>query len=296
MFLNTIFSIKTYKEVKKIIKDNGIDIVHVHNTLPLISPSVYYAAFSAKVPVIQTIHNFRFLCPAATFTRDGQICEDCLQKGLKCALKYKCYRKSFLQTLTLVLMLKIHRIIGTFNKIDGYIVLTDFNKQILNKIIKDKSKIFVKPNFTFKKTSNDISSRNIKDYFVYMGRLDEIKGFNFLIKTWKNIKESELVVIGDGPEKEWAEQFVIENKIENIKLLGFMKREKAFEILKKAKALIMPSLWYETFGMSAIEAFSLGVPVIASNIGALSIIINEKVGFLYEPYNSKELISIVKKN
>ncbi|KZD58120.1 MULTISPECIES: glycosyltransferase [Bacillus] len=148
----TVFSIRTYREVKAIIKRNKIDVVHVHNTLNLISPSVYYAAFSTKTPVIQTIHNFRLLCPGALFYRDGQICEDCVDKGLKCAVTNKCYRGSKIQTLACVFTLKIHRFLGTYKKLN-YICLTEFNKEKLlqlnkgKKQIIDPNKVFIKPNF-----------------------------------------------------------------------------------------------------------------------------------------------------
>ena len=151
----TIFNIKTYKDVKRIIKKEHIEIVHVHNTLNLISPSVYYAALSCKVPVIQTVHNFRLLCPGATFYRDGHICEDCLKYGLKCAVKHGCYRNSKLQTLACVITTKIHRMLGVYRKIN-YICLTEFNKNKLlelnyrsKKIIISPEKVYVKPNFTY---------------------------------------------------------------------------------------------------------------------------------------------------
>jgi glycosyltransferase involved in cell wall biosynthesis len=148
----TVFSMRTYREVKKVIKQQNIDVVHVHNTLNLISPSVYYAAFACKVKVIQTVHNFRLLCPGALFYRDGQICEDCISKGLKCAVSNNCYRGSKVQTIACVITLKIHRFLGTYRKIN-YICLTEFNKEKLlelnrgNRQVIDPNKVFVKPNF-----------------------------------------------------------------------------------------------------------------------------------------------------
>ena len=155
----TVFNPRTYREVKRLIREEHIDIVHVHNTLNLISPSVYYAAIVMKVPVVQTIHNFRLLCPGATFYRDGHICEDCVKKGLGCAVKYSCYRRSKIQTLACVISTKVHRITGIYGKIN-YICLTEFNKEKLlqlnrpgKKQIIDPQKVYIKPNFTF-----DISS------------------------------------------------------------------------------------------------------------------------------------------
>ena len=142
----TIYNPRTCREIRKCIRENKIDVVHVHNTLMLVSPAVYYAARKEKVPVVQTIHNFRLLCPGATFYRDDQICEDCLKKGLGCALKHKCYRGSFAQTLCCVLSMKVHRAMGIYKRLT-YICLTEFNKKkLLGLKGLTPGQIFVKPN------------------------------------------------------------------------------------------------------------------------------------------------------
>ena len=285
--IDTIFSFKTYKEVKKLIDENEIDIVHVQNTLPLISPSIYYAARAMNVPVVQTIHNFRLLCPGATFTRNSEICEDCISKGLGQSLKHKCYRGSLAQTFIMYVMLKFHRIIGTYDKIN-YITLTEFNKKKLLNLVKVESKIYVKPNFVEKREQ---SERILDDYFVYIGRLDEIKGINFLIEAWKDIDENiELYVIGTGPEKEKIKKFIEKNNIKNVKMLGFMQRNKIFDIIQKSRAVVVPSNWNEPFGMVIIEAFSKGVPIIASKIGSIPYIVDHNVnGILVDPGDKLKL-------
>jgi hypothetical protein len=165
----TIFNPRTYREIKKFIKKEKIEIVHVHNTLNLISPSVYYAALRCKVPVVQTIHNFRLLCPGATFYRDGHICEDCVSKGMRCAVQHRCYRNSRLQTLACVINTKFHRMTGIYRKIN-YICLTEFNKEKLlqlnrpgNRKVITPEKVFIKPNFTFEErnTSKNWGVENI---------------------------------------------------------------------------------------------------------------------------------------
>ena len=278
----TIFSIKTYNEVKKIIEKENIDIVHVHNTLPLVSPSVYYAARACKTSVIQTVHNFRMICPGATFTRDNKICEKCLEKSLLCSIKYKCYRNSFIQTSISALTLCIHRLLGSYKKVNGYIALTEFNKDKISKII-DKSKIYVKPNFmTYKKSYKE----NIeKRYYIYIGRIDKLKGIELLIRAWNNIENSKLLIVGSGPYENEAKQFCRDNSINNIEFLGFKKKNEVLELLKNSKALIVPSQWYEGFPMTIAESFSQGIPVIASNIGNLSVIIENEVNGLLFKYN-----------
>lgn len=289
--IETIFSFKTYKEVKKLIDENDIDVVHVHNTLPLISPSIYYAARSKKVPVLQTIHNFRLLCPGATFTRDGEICEECISKGLKQSLKYRCYRNSLFQTFIMYTMLKFHRIIGTYNKIN-YITLTEFNKQKLLNLVRDESKIYVKPNFVEKRNQ---SERRLEDYFVYIGRLDNIKGINFLVESWKEIDNHiKLYIIGTGPEEEELKKIIAENNLNNIILLGLMEREDAFKVIEKSRAIIVPSKWYEGFPMTIAESFSLGVPVVGSKLGNIESIVDDgNNGLLFDKNNKESLKQVI---
>lgn len=151
----SIFNGRTYRDIKRIIQEEQIQIVHVHNTLHLISPSVYYAAVHCHVPVAQTVHNFRLLCPGGTFYRDGHICEDCMRKGLGCAIWHGCYRDSRIQTLVCVINMLVHRAMGIYKKIN-YICLTEFNKEKLLQIdrlgkgcVIDPDRVFVKSNFTF---------------------------------------------------------------------------------------------------------------------------------------------------
>lgn len=294
----TVFSLRTYREVKKIIKDKKIDIVHVHNTLNLISPSVYYASFVCKIPVIQTVHNFRLLCPGATFYRNGMICEDCVSRGLKCAVKYKCYRGSRIQTLACVITLFIHRLIGTYKRLN-YICLTDFNKQKLLQLnSRGKSricenKVFIKPNFV--KIDRKVIPFNMrKNQFVFVGRLDKLKGIDLLLEAWNGIKDSDLIVCGTGPEEDWCKLYLEENNLTNVRMLGFVPNEEAKKIIAQSKALILPTQWYEGFPMTVVESYISGTPVIGSNIGNVSCLIQENVSGLTFQYNSiKELRNIV---
>ena len=188
-------------------------------------------------------------------------------------------------------MLKFHRTIGTYDKIN-YIVLTEFNKKKLSNLVKDENKIYVKPNFVEKR---ERSERNLEDYFVYIGRLDAIKGINFLIEAWKEVNEDiDLYVIGTGSEEENLKRFIEYYNIKNIKMLGFMSQNEAFRIIAKSRAVIVPSICMESFGMSIIEGFSLGVPAIGSRLGNIEFIIdNEKNGLLFKINNKYELKSTI---
>ena len=198
--ITTVFNPRTYRDIKKLIGEEKIEVVHVHNTLNLVSPAVYYAARRMKVPVVQTIHNFRLLCPGATFYRDGHICEDCVEYGLKCAVKHRCYRGSKIQTLACVLSTAFHRMTGIYGKIN-YICLTDFNKQKLLGLKQIKpERVFVKPNFVECKNGY-ISEKDRKNQFVFAGRLDKLKGIDLLFEAWKHMGEEapKLIVCGTGP-------------------------------------------------------------------------------------------------
>lgn len=295
----TIWSFKTYRDIKKIIKKEHIDIVHCHNTFPLISPSVYYAAKKMNIPVVQTVHNFRFLCPCGIFYKNGKICEECLKNNnFKSAIKHKCYRNSKIQTLVVANMLRIHRRLGTYKKIN-YIFLTDFNKTKFEKLIDINSEnIFVKPNFVNKRFNLRRLS-NLNNTFVFMGRLDENKGIKFLIDSWKNINNYELHIYGDGVCKKYVVDAAKNNP--NIKYFGFKDQQSIYNDLIKSQALIMSSELYEGFPMTVAESLSLGVPVLSSNIGNQAAIVTaSKAGCLYNLNNAKsfndKLIDIINNN
>lgn len=294
---STIFSMKTYREVKKLIRQEQIEIVHVHNTLNMVSPSVYYAAFHCHVPVVQTVHNFRLICPGATFFRDGQVCEACLDQGLLCAVKHKCYRNSRIQTLVCVVSTKIHRMLHTYQKLN-YICLTEFNKEKLLHLKQiSKEKVFVKPNFV-EEAEKIVPYRERKNQVVYVGRLEEIKGIDVLLKAWKLLGEAapELLLCGRGPLEQWCRSYIEENHLEKVKQLGFVPNERVRTLMGESKALVLPTQVYEGFPMTIAEAYAGGTPVIGSNLGNTGSLIEEgKSGFKFAPDSPEELAACVLK-
>lgn len=292
--VTTIFSIRTYREIKRLIKKKHIDIVHVHNTLALISPAVFYAAVSMNVPVIQTLHNFRMLCPNGLFYRDGYICEDCLKKGLWCSVKHGCYRGSRLQTLVSAAGLKIHRSTGIYGKI-YFICLTEFNREKLLELNKVTGKeliktdmVFIKPNFTF--DASDLSGGG--KYYLFAGRLEKIKGIHILLNAFSQMPEMELHIAGSGKET-YQNQY---EKCLNIKFLGFLSERQLEEEYINAKALVVASQVYEGFPMNLVEAYAHGVPVIVGDIGnAASLVKESYTGIHYQYNNSDSLVNAVKK-
>ena len=284
-----VYSFKTYREVKKLIRENKIDIVHVHNTLMVVSPSVFYAAFHCHVPVVQTLHNFRMLCPAGSYFRGDRICEECSEKGLQCSLKYGCYRGSKAQTFVSAAILKIHRMLGTYRKVN-FICLTEFNREKLSRLneggkqIVDMKKVYIKPNFTFQEgISGEVQKAG--DYFLVVGRVEALKGIDVVVKAFEKIPDQKLIVAGDGPMMAEMKAYIKDHNMSNVKFAGYLDKAKVQEKYRGAKAVIMASQCYEAFAMTIAEAYSNAVPVIAGNVGNLANMVEEGVTgikFVYE--------------
>lgn len=282
---STIWSFSSYRAVKRIIRQHNIQLVHCHNTFPQISPSVYYAAWSCGIPVVQTIHNFRFICPNGLCFRDGQICEDCLAGGLKSALFHGCYRGSRIQTLPVVLMLSIHRMLRTYKKLPC-IFLTKFNKEkIASALGLPAANIFIRGNLV--KSEQKMKAVQIKkNRFVYAGRLDTYKGVEWMLDRFSQHPELDLVIFGDGDLRWKVEK--IAASYPNIKLRGQCEHSEVLAGIASAVALVFPSLLYEGFPMVIAESFALGVPVLCSNVGNGAQIVRQTGGgVLYDLENLK---------
>lgn len=297
--LLSIFNPRTYRDIRRIIKDEKVELVHVHNTLTLISPAVYYAALSMNIPVIQTVHNFRLLCPGATFYRDEHICEECVDKGLGRAIQHKCYRNSAIQTLICVMSTWFHRRMGIYGKMN-YICLTEFNKNKLLSIKQIRSEqVFVKPNFAQSQAEGIIPYSERKKQFAFVGRLDKLKGVDFLLKVWKQMGTAapKLVICGTGPMQNWCENYIAENQLYMVEYKGFVQNEEAKKIIAQSQALILPTQWYEGFPMTIVEAYSVGTPVIGPRLGNVADVIEEgSTGYLYEPNDCDSLIHTFSKD
>jgi glycosyltransferase involved in cell wall biosynthesis len=291
--LQAIWSNPTYNEITTILKKSHLDIAHFHNVFPLISPSAYYACRSRNVPVVQTLHNYRIICPAATLYRQKHICLDCTEHAFQWpGIMHACYRTSRVQTGVVTLSNGIHKLLKTWQRaVDIFIALTEFSKRLFTLNGIPEAQIFVKPNFL---TFDPGLKESAGEYALYVGRLTLEKGILTLLKTWKQIGSIPLIIAGDGPLLTPVKQIVADGRLDNVKVLGQVPRSKIFELIKKAKFLIFPSEWYEGFPMTIIEAFACGVPILASNIGVLTEIIQTgKTGLKFKPGDPNDLGRIV---
>lgn len=289
---SSIYSFKSYKEISKLIKEHDVDAVHVHNVVPLISFSAYYAAKNNGCQLIQTLHNYRLLCPNGLFYRNNIICTECVKCGLKQSIKYNCYRNSKLQTAIMSFNLWFHRKIGTFNKVDKYITFTEFSKSIFSNAL-PKEKIIVRTQFC----NNDSieEKQTVGDYYLIVSRLEDSKGIEIAIKAFELEKNQKLIIVGTGSDEDKYRKYVEENNINNIEFVGQRNKEDVLEYMKNAKALIIPSRWYEGYPMTIIEALSLSLPIIGNDIGNVSsIITNEKIGYIFKKNDHNDLAKLIR--
>jgi len=290
---NIIWSAGTRREFSALLEREHPDLVHVHNTFVMVSPSVYAACRDHGVPVVQTLHNFRLLCPGATLYRDGHICEDCLTGSLWNSVRNSCYRGSKSASATVALMLATHRRLGTWrDSIDRYIALTEFARDKFLSAGFPAHKIAVKPNFV----GSDPGARTETSGFaLFAGRLSSEKGLTTLLDAWKLLAvRCPLQIVGDGPERAALEARVREQNIQGVTFRGSLPRADALALMKTARFLIAPSIWYEGFPMVIAEALACGAPVICSRLGAMQEIIADGVtGLHFTPGNAEDLARTV---
>lgn len=289
--LNTVWSGSNYNKLIRTIKDFQPEIMHCHNTFPLFSPSIYHAAKDAGVPVVQTLHNYRLVCPAATLYRSGSVCELCVGNFIPWqGILYRCYKESRLQSTVVASMLSIHKFLRTWtDKIDAYVALTEHAKRIFTVGGLPENKLFVKPNFLYPEPEPP-KRVGPGQYFVFVGRLSPVKGIRFLVNAWLSMPDIPLKILGQGPFSDDIHQTIMDNGAHHIELLGQVNRNEVFSLLSGAIALVLPSEWYEGFPMTILESIASEVPVIASNLGSMSEIIHDhETGLLFSPKDEMDL-------
>ena len=275
-----VFSVSAYVRLRRSLRAWRPDVVHVHNFFPKISPSVFYACRAEGVPVVLTLHNYRIVCPTETLLHNGIVTERSLTEGPWWGVRERVYRTSFAATFILAVMISVHRRIGTWqSKVDRFIVPSQFGCKKFIEAGLPAGKICHKPNF-----ANAPSARSLpRDGLLYVGRLSKEKGVEVMAMAGTDLA-GPIKIAGDGPLKERLAQQ------QNIVHLGWLGFDRVREEMARAVAVVVPSVCYETFGLAVVEAFSTGTPVLASNIGALSELVEDGVtGLLVNPNDVSDL-------
>lgn len=276
------------------------DIIHVHNFFPLLTPSIYDAC--AQTPVVQTLHNYRTICPGALLMRGGKICETCVTKSAYHAVLHGCYRQSKLGTLAVAQMVESHRKRGTWqNKVSQFIALTEFSRQKFISAGFPANKLRIKPNFV----TDPLTYKNLPKLHtdekgglewgphrsaLYVGRLAQEKGIITLLKAWDNINDIPLIIAGKGELYESG----LSQPRQNVTFLGWQTASQIRDEMRQAAFLVIPSQWYEGFPMVLVEAFAHRLPVIVSKLGSLAEIVEDNVtGLHFEAGNPNDLVEKV---
>lgn len=290
----TLWNRQIYAQTREQIRRDRPDLMHCTNTFPLLSPAVYYAARKEGVPVVQSLRNYRLLCPNALFLRDGRVCEDCLGKAVPWpGVVHGCYRDSRAASAVVAALLAGHRALGTWTRaVDLYFTLTEFARRKFIEGGLAAERIAVKPNFI---DPDPGSGSGQGGYAIFVGRLAPEKGVETMLAAWRQLRRPlPLKIVGDGPLVDRVRTAARTDP--RIEWLGRRTPDEVLGLVGEAVCLLMPSVWYETFGRTIIEAFARGTPVVASRIGALAELVDDgRTGRLFRPGDSADLACTVER-
>jgi glycosyltransferase involved in cell wall biosynthesis len=285
----TTWSISTARALGDVLRRERPDVAHFINTFPLISPSAFAACHRAGVPVVLTVPNFRLTCSNAYLYRDGHICEDCLHRRVKWpGVVHGCYHDSRAESAVVASMLTIHGILGTWTRhVDALLAVSGAVRDVLLEAGLPPEVVHVRHHFV----SVDPGTRpaGAGDFALYVGRLSPEKGLDVLLDAARGVPELPVRIAGDGPERARLEQRVASERLEHVTLLGHQDRAAVTRLMLTARALVVPSQWYEAFGHVVDEAFACGLPVIASDLGALPELVDATVGRVFRASDPGDL-------
>jgi glycosyltransferase involved in cell wall biosynthesis len=286
--LRTVWSRESYRCIDDKLRHGNFDVMHVQNFFPLWSPSVYYAASRNRVPVVQTLHNYRLMCLNSLLFRDQHICEQCLGRLLPWhGVIHACYRESRAASATVATMISAHKLAGTWrNRVTTYIAVSEFARQKYIAGGFPAEQVVVKPNFIH---PTPVPGQGGGGYALYVGRLSPEKGIGTLLEAWKSAQEPiPLKIAGQGPLAELVRAAA--RACERIQYLGGKSLPEVLDLMRNAEFLVFPSEWYETMGRTIMEAFAVGTPVIASKIGPPeSMVVPGETGFHFQSGSVAEL-------
>ena len=289
-----VWSLRSQRELSAAIRRWDPQVAHFHNTFPLISPSAYYSCRRNGLAVVQTLHNFRLLCPAATFYRRGRTCTACLGRAVAWpGAVHGCYRGSRTQTAWVALLPAVHRLLRTFrDQVDMYVAPSEFAREMFVRAGLPAAKIRVKPNFV---DPDPGVHSGAGEYGIFVGRLSHQKGLPLLLAAWRELRQVPLKIVGAGPLSGAIGDFERKHPDVPLQALGWCPREETVSLIRGARFLLFPSGGYETFGRTLIEAFACGVPVIASGQGAVAEMVRHADnGLCFTPGSKEDLAAKVR--
>ncbi|MGH8773951.1 MAG: glycosyltransferase family 4 protein [Jiangellaceae bacterium] len=283
------------REVKAALDWSAPDVVHIHNTFPLVTPSVLYACRDASVPVVVTVHNYKLGCASGELFRDGRVCHDCLGGSALPALAHGCYRGSRASTAPVVLGSWMHNTAWR-TMVAAYAFISGAQRDLLAPVGLPADRSFVKHNFVPPPPQQaDVATEPI---VAFVGRLDAAKGAPFLMRAWDAFRSRRsrsplrLVVAGGGELSDAVARWATGHP--SVTVAGHVSRPEVSGILARSRAAVVPSQWEETFGMVAVEAMAAGTAPVASAHGAFpELVTHGSDGALFPPTDLDALVDIL---
>lgn len=286
-----LYSFEAKKKFEQLVITTKPDLIHIHNIYHQISPSILTVAKKHKIPVVETLHDFKLICPNYTLYSKDELCEQCKKyRYYKCTFR-KCIKNKFWQSLLATKEMYFHKLIRIYeNNVNLFLAPSKFvYDKILEFGIIKSDQITILPEFIFT-YNNNIQQQNSQKYILYFGRLIKEKGIKTLISAMKKVNNLELHIAGTGPDEQEFKDLARKEKLNNIKFVGFLDQEKLKQEISNSLFVIHPSEVYETFGLSILENYALAKPVIASNLGALPEIVRDmETGLLFKAGDSDDL-------
>jgi glycosyltransferase involved in cell wall biosynthesis len=275
------------------------DVVHVHNTFPLISPAIFRALTDGPAAVVMTLHNFRTLCASAMLMREDRLCTECLEtRSVRPALRHACYRGSRVATAPLAASIALHRALGTWQRhVDAYVTLTGFQREVFRRSGFPGDALHIKAN-VYDTTLLPTAWSTREASALFIGRVGREKGVLHLLEAWRRwgTEAPELAIVGEGPEIAAARYFVAEHRLEaRVRLPGGLPFDEVQRRLARSRLLLVPSVCFEGYPMVVREAFALGVPVAASDLGSLADLVDASVGRRFRPGDPGDLLEVVRR-
>jgi glycosyltransferase involved in cell wall biosynthesis len=293
MAMRVLYSFQARKRIEALIQDTQPDVAHLHNVAHQLSPSILHPLKKHGIPVVQTLHDYKFGCPTYMFYTEGQVCERCKGGRYYNVLLHRCNRGSLAASALNCAEMYFHQLLGIYDNVDAFISPSNFLRQKMIEYGVAPERVVCIPNFIALDEYRPEYTH--EDYFLFCGRLLAIKGVRTLLAAMASIKEAKLYVVGEGELKQELESHAADRGMENVSFLGYKSGEELKSIIAKSMFSVIPSEWYENLPYAVLESFALGTPVVAANIGGIPELIDEGVdGVLFKPGDVDDLVDKIR--
>lgn len=283
-----IYSRSAAEAINFLLRENPISLAHLHIYYGQLTASILAPLQQAGIPIVQTLHEYKLVCPIYTLVSNGEICQACQGRDFWQATLKRCNRGSLARSLLSTVESYVSQALGSVRKIDRFIAVSDFQRRKLMELGIPAEQMSVIHNFI--DTSGIEPNTKPGEYFLYFGRLERIKGVFTLLEAASSLQETPLLIVGTGEAEQELAAIVETRELQHVRLLGFKQGEELHELIRHSICCILPSQWYENCPMSVLESYSFGRPVIGSNIGGIPELIADGVdGFLVPPGDTNAL-------